>query len=174
MEVNFESSDLLNDRRSYQTSNHPMYYINTPLRKNKVIFFLLHDSQKFGVWREKLTSSSEGFGWSTLIFFDSLFFFFRPFKSFKPKVSSLLIFKALLVGAAYGKDCLTIYLSTTKGWMVRTRLRATSPGHQESRDVSSNPHRDRQLAPVAQPSSVQHIQSMATAMTELTPEPRTD
>ena len=39
MEVNSESSDLLNDRGSYQTSNHPVYYINTPLRKNKVSFF---------------------------------------------------------------------------------------------------------------------------------------
>ena len=45
--------------------------------------------------------------------------------------------------------------------MVQTRSRSTSPSHQESRDASSNPHRDRQLAPVTQPSSVQHIQSMA-------------
>ena len=52
--------------------------------------------------------------------------------------------------------------------MVWTRSRATSPGHQESRDASSNPHRDRQSAPVTQPPSIQHIQSMAAAMTELT------
>ena len=45
--------------------------------------------------------------------------------------------------------------------MVQTRSRATSPDHQESRDASTNPHRDRQSAPVMQPSSVQHVQSMA-------------
>ena len=52
--------------------------------------------------------------------------------------------------------------------MVRTKSRATSLGHQESRDASSNPHHNRQLAPVMQPSSVQHVQSMAAAMAELT------
>ena len=52
--------------------------------------------------------------------------------------------------------------------MVRTRSRATSPGHQGSRDASSNPHRDRQSALVMQTSSVQHVQSMAAAMAELT------
>ena len=40
--------------------------------------------------------------------------------------------------------------------MVRTRSRATSPGPQEIRDASSNPHRDRQSAPAPamQPSLV--------------------
>ena len=52
--------------------------------------------------------------------------------------------------------------------MVWTRSRVTSPGPQESRDASSNPHRDRQSAPAMQPSSVQHMQSMAAAMAELT------
>ena len=52
--------------------------------------------------------------------------------------------------------------------MVRTRSRVTSPGPQESRDASSNPRRDRQSAPAMQPSSVQHVQSMAAAMAELT------
>ena len=52
--------------------------------------------------------------------------------------------------------------------MVRTRSRVTSPGLQESRDASSNPYRDRQLAPAMQPSSVQHVQSMAAVMAELT------
>ena len=52
--------------------------------------------------------------------------------------------------------------------MVRTRSRAISPGHQGSRDASSNPHRDRQFAPVMQTSSIQHVQSMAAAMAELT------
>ena len=52
--------------------------------------------------------------------------------------------------------------------MVRTRSRVTSPGPQESRDASSNPRRDRQLAPAMQPSSVQHVQSMVAAMAELT------
>ena len=52
--------------------------------------------------------------------------------------------------------------------MVRTRSRATSPGHQGSRDASSNHHRDRQSAPDMQTSSVQHVQSMAAAMAELT------
>ena len=52
--------------------------------------------------------------------------------------------------------------------MVRTRTRVTSPGPQESRDASSNPRRDRQSAPAMQPSSVQHVQSMAAAMAELT------
>ena len=52
--------------------------------------------------------------------------------------------------------------------MVRTRSRAISPGHRESRDASSNPHQDHQSAFVTQLSSIQHIQSMATAMAELT------
>ena len=52
--------------------------------------------------------------------------------------------------------------------MVRTRSRATSPGHQGSRDASSNPHRDRQSAPVMQTLSAQHVQSMAATMAELT------
>ncbi|XP_030924225.1 uncharacterized protein LOC115951179 [Quercus lobata] len=52
--------------------------------------------------------------------------------------------------------------------MVRTRSRATSPSHQGSRDASSNPNHDRQSAPVMQTSSVQHVQSMAAAMVELT------
>ena len=52
--------------------------------------------------------------------------------------------------------------------MIRTRSRVTSPGHQESRDASSNPHRGQQLAPIMQPPSIQHIQSMATAMAKLT------
>ena len=45
---------------------------------------------------------------------------------------------------------------------------ATSPGHQERRNASSNPHHDRQSAPVVQPPSIQHIQSMVAAMAELT------
>ena len=52
--------------------------------------------------------------------------------------------------------------------MVRTRSRATSPGHQESRDASSHPQRDRQSAPVMPQSFVQHMHSMAAAMAELT------
>ena len=54
--------------------------------------------------------------------------------------------------------------------MVRTRSRATSLGPQESKDASSNPHRDRQsaTAPTMQPSSVQHVQSMVAAMAKLT------
>ena len=52
--------------------------------------------------------------------------------------------------------------------MVRTRSRVTSPGPQESRDAFSNPRRDRQSAPTIQPSFVQHVQSMAAAMAELT------
>ena len=52
--------------------------------------------------------------------------------------------------------------------MVWTRLRVTSPGPQESRDASNNPHRDRQSAPTMQPSSVQHVQSMAAAIAKLT------
>ena len=52
--------------------------------------------------------------------------------------------------------------------MVRTRSRVTSPSPQESRDASSNPHRDHQLALAMQPSSVQHVQSMAAAMVDLT------
>ena len=49
--------------------------------------------------------------------------------------------------------------------MVRTRSRATSLGHQESRDASSHPHRDRQFAPAMQPSSA-HVQSMVAVMVE--------
>ena len=52
--------------------------------------------------------------------------------------------------------------------MVRTRSRATSPGHQESRDALSNPQHDRQSAPVMPQSSIQHMHSMAAAMAELT------
>ena len=52
--------------------------------------------------------------------------------------------------------------------MVQTRSRVTSSSLQESKDASSNPRRDRQSAPAMQPSSVQHVQSMATAMAELT------
>ncbi|XP_030941982.1 uncharacterized protein LOC115967007 [Quercus lobata] len=52
--------------------------------------------------------------------------------------------------------------------MVQTRSKTTNPGHQESRDASCNPHRDRQSAHAMQPSSVQHVQSMAAAMAELT------
>ena len=52
--------------------------------------------------------------------------------------------------------------------MVQTRSRATSPGHQGSRDASSNPHRDHQSVPIMQTSSAQHVQSMAVAMVELT------
>ena len=52
--------------------------------------------------------------------------------------------------------------------MVQTRLRATSPGYQGSRDASSNPHCDRQSALVMQTSYAQHVQSMAAAMVELT------
>ena len=59
---------------------------------------------------------------------------------------------------------MAVFFSVTKGWMVRTRSRPTSPGHQGS----SNPHRDRQSAPVMQASSAQHAQSMADAMAELT------
>ena len=51
--------------------------------------------------------------------------------------------------------------------MVWTRLRATSPSHQESRDASSHPYHDRQSAPTMQPTSV-HVQSMVAAMAELT------
>ena len=45
---------------------------------------------------------------------------------------------------------------------------ATSPGHEESGKASSHPNRDRQSAPVMPPPSMQHIQSMAAAMAELT------
>ena len=44
----------------------------------------------------------------------------------------------------------------------------TSLGLQKSRDASSNPRCDRQSAPTMQPSFVQHVQSMAAAMAELT------
>ena len=52
--------------------------------------------------------------------------------------------------------------------MVQTRLRATSPGHQETRDASSNPQRDHQSILVMPQSSIQHMHSMAAAMAELT------
>ena len=51
--------------------------------------------------------------------------------------------------------------------MVQTRSRATSLGHQESRDASSHPQRNRQSTPTMQPSSV-HVLSMVAAMAELT------
>ena len=51
--------------------------------------------------------------------------------------------------------------------MVWTRSRATSPSHQESRDASSHPHRNRQSTPAMQPSSI-HVQSIAAAMADLT------
>lgn len=52
--------------------------------------------------------------------------------------------------------------------MVQTRSRVTSSGPQPSRNAYSNPHHDRQSAPAMQPSSAQHMQSMAAAMAELT------
>ncbi|XP_023902124.1 uncharacterized protein LOC112013972 [Quercus suber] len=52
--------------------------------------------------------------------------------------------------------------------MVQTRSRATIPDPQESRDASSNPHHGHQSVPAMQPSSIQHLQSMAAAMAELT------
>ena len=51
--------------------------------------------------------------------------------------------------------------------MVRTRSRVTSPSPQESKDASSNSHRDCQSVPTMQPSFVQHVQSMAAAIAEL-------
>ena len=51
--------------------------------------------------------------------------------------------------------------------MVRTRSRATSPGHQGSRNASSNPYHGPQSAPAMQTPSAQHVQSMAAAMAEL-------
>ena len=52
--------------------------------------------------------------------------------------------------------------------MVRTSLRATSPGHQKSGDASSHPQRDRQSALVMPQSYVQHMHSMAATMAKLT------
>ena len=52
--------------------------------------------------------------------------------------------------------------------MFRIRSRATSSGHQESRDAFSNLPCDSQSAPAMQPSSIQHAQSVAAAMAELT------
>ena len=60
------------------------------------------------------------------------------------------------------------FLFRDKRLMVQTRSRATSPSHQGSRDASSNPHCDRQSAPVMQTLSAQHVQSIAAAMAELT------
>ena len=45
---------------------------------------------------------------------------------------------------------------------------ATSLGHEESGNASSHPNRDRQSASVMQLPSMQHMQSMAAAMAELT------
>ena len=45
---------------------------------------------------------------------------------------------------------------------------ATSPSHEESGNASSHPNRNRQSALVMQLPSMQHIQSMAAAMVELT------
>ena len=45
---------------------------------------------------------------------------------------------------------------------------ATSPSHEESGNASSHPNCDRQSAPIMQPPSMQHIQSMAATMAELT------
>ena len=52
--------------------------------------------------------------------------------------------------------------------MVRTRSMATSLGHQKSGNASSHPNLAHQSAPIMQPPSVQQIQSMATAMADLT------
>ena len=60
------------------------------------------------------------------------------------------------------------FLFYDKRLIVRTRLRATSPGHQGSRNTSSNPYCGPQSASVMQTSSAQHVQSMAAAMAELT------
>ena len=52
--------------------------------------------------------------------------------------------------------------------MVWTRSMATSPGHKESGNASNHHNRDRQSASVMQLPSMQHMQSMAAAMAELT------
>ena len=52
--------------------------------------------------------------------------------------------------------------------MVQTRSIATSLGHQESRNSSSHPNHTHQSAPIVQPPSVQQMQYMVAAMTELT------
>ena len=52
--------------------------------------------------------------------------------------------------------------------MVRIRSKATSPGHQESRNAFSNPYRDRLSTPIMQLPSIQHVQSMVAAMAKLT------
>ena len=52
--------------------------------------------------------------------------------------------------------------------MVRTRLMTTSPGHQESGNVSSHPNRAHQSVPFMQSPSIQKIQSMAATMAKLT------
>ena len=64
--------------------------------------------------------------------------------------------------------CFAIYLSLTKGYMVRTRSMATSAGHQESGNASSHPNRAQQYAPTVQSLSIQQMQSMVAAMAKLT------
>ncbi|XP_065616943.1 uncharacterized protein LOC136062143 [Quercus suber] len=75
----------------------------------------------------------------------------------------------MCMGLLVKEKCMNIVIKMSlRVEMVRTRLRATSPGPQQSRDASSNPHCDRQSAPTMHPSPVQHVQSIAAAMAELT------
>ena len=87
------------------------------------------------------------------------------------KVHMLYFFFFLSVGAVCGKALNLHFCSLPffdKDCMVRTRSMATSTGHEESGNASSHPNRHRQSAPVMPTPSMQHIQSMATAMAELT------
>ena len=123
--------------------------------------------------REILTLPLEVPDLSSSVTFDCVFFLLGfPSDSLTIETQSIQStdFTISLVGTVCGKEILFLQLIffQQKDYMVRTRSRATSPGHQESRDASSNPHHDRQSAPVMQPPSVQHIQSRAAAMTDLT------
>ena len=86
MEVNSESPDLLNDRGSYQTSNHPVYYINTPLCKNKVSFFPVTQFPKIWSLKRETNFIIGGFmanqSWSPLIL---CFSFSSPSNHSSPK-----------------------------------------------------------------------------------------
>ena len=83
-------------------------------------------------------------------------YWFSAYHQLAPSVGKIKL-ASLRFTFLWQKDC-----------MVWTKSMATSPGHEESGNASSHPNHNRQSAPVMQPPSMQHIQSMAAAMAELT------
>ena len=110
--------------------------------------FYLEPQKILTLTSEDSWPTSTGLLWlSCLLFQDSP----TTFRSTTPEIFSSLISIEPLVGAVCGDRNSGIsfffefcnFFHWQRAEMVRTRSRVTSPGPQESRDASSNPHRDR-------------------------------